>query len=232
MVKSKPIAETKNSRRVKRLPESKKTHPIKEEWQRRKFVDYFAKRRDRAKTPCKWAIYDRDYMIVLTALYTGLRAEDLLQVYVKQLSGGRLDIIENKTTKRQYFELPSVYYSELLDYIKRHDLKPTDTLFRRGNTGGPSATPAVTRQRLDRVIKEAGEAVGIPFKIGMHGLRKTFGYMCRTQWGYSLADIRIFLNLEDEATTEIYIEWDTEDTDKMRAKMDLQKSYRPKAGRR
>lgn len=226
----KPVKQRRGprTRPVKRRVGSNKTHPIKEEWQRLRFVDWFSKRRDRAKTEYKRGLYDRDYMIILTALYTGLRANDLLQLFVSDLNAGKLAIEENKTGKAQYFELPTVYYSEFLAYVKRHDLKPEDQLFRKGKNGQHSADEAqecVTPQRIDRVIKEAAQAVGIPHLVGLHGLRKTFGYMCRTQWGYSLADIRIFYNHANEATSEIYIEWDKEDTDKMRARMDLKKRY-------
>lgn len=70
---------------------------------------------------------------------------------------------------------------------------------------------AVTRQNIDRVIAKATQYAGIKFKVGMHGLRKTFGYCCIVLWGYSPEDVRVFLNHSSVATTEHYIEWSMND---------------------
>lgn len=207
--------ETISHRQVKNAAKgSHKTHPIKDKKMRYDLISYFENRWKTAKSVSKRSIYYRDFMIVLTALYTAFRAEDLLQLQVKDVNKGMVDIKENKTGKEQFFKLPSEYLQFVNEYITSNGLKEDDYLFRSSK---PGAIEAITRQRLDRVIAKGVDAVRIPFRVGMHGLRKTFGYCCITEWGYSPEDVRIFLNHSSTATTELYIEWGFEDVDKLRS---------------
>ena len=195
--------EVKSHRQIKNPKAgSNKTHPIKDRAMRMSFIAWFSSRYENARTEKKRIIYDRDRMIVLTALYTAFRAEDLLQLQVFQVMRGKVDIKENKTGKRQFFTLPPAYVMEIL--------------FKSSKAG---VIEAVTRQRIDRVIQQAVKETKIPFVVGMHGLRKTFGYCCVAEWGYSTEDVRIFLNHSSSATTEHYIEWSYDDIDKMRSQI-------------
>ncbi len=45
----------------------------------------------------------------------------------------------------------------------------------RGNNGAKSEQP-LHRNSVDRILKEAAEALGLNIKVGTHTLRKTFGY--------------------------------------------------------
>lgn len=209
--------EVKSHRQIKNPKAgSNKTHPIKDRATRMSFIGWFSNRYETARTDAKRYIYDRDRMIVLTALYTAFRSEDLLQLQVFQVAKGKVDIKENKTGKHQFFTLPSEYAMEVNAYIRRNDLKEDDYLFKSSKGG---VIEAVTRQRIDRVIQQATKDLKIPFTIGMHGLRKTFGYCCIAEWGYSTEDVRIFLNHSSSATTEHYIEWSYDDIDKMRSQI-------------
>lgn len=209
--------EVKSHRQIKNPKAgSNKTHPIKDRSMRMSFIAWFSNRYEMAKTAKKRYIYDRDRMIVLTALYTAFRAEDLLQLQVFQVVKGKVDIKENKTGKNQFFTLPTEYVMEVNAYIRRNNLQENDYLF-KSTKGG--VIEAVTRQRIDRVIQQATKATEIPFTIGMHGLRKTFGYCCIAEWGYSTEDVRIFLNHSSSATTEHYIEWSYDDIDRMRSQI-------------
>lgn len=195
---------------------SNKTHPIKDRALRMSFIAWFTSRYENARTEKKRIIYDRDRMIILTALYTAFRAEDLLQLQVFQVARGKVDIKENKTGKNQFFTLPTEYVMEINSYIRRNGLQENDYLFKSSKAG---VIEAITRQRIDRVVNQAVNDVKIPFTVGMHGLRKTFGYCCVAEWGYSTEDVRIFLNHSSSATTEHYIEWSYDDIDKMRSQI-------------
>lgn len=209
--------EVKSHRQIKNPKAgSNKTHPIKDRGMRMSFIAWFSNRYEMARTEKKRYIYDRDRMIVLTALYTAFRAEDLLQLQVFQVVKGKVDIKENKTGKNQFFTLPTEYVMEVNAYIRRNNLQENDYLF-KSTKGG--VIEAVTRQRIDRVIQQATKETKIPFTIGMHGLRKTFGYCCIAEWGYSTEDVRIFLNHSSSATTEHYIEWSYDDIDRMRSQI-------------
>lgn len=209
--------ETKSHRQIKNPKAgSNKTHPIKDRSMRMAFIGWFSDRYEKAKTQKKREIYDRDRMVILTALYTAFRAEDLLQLQVFQVAKGMVDIKENKTGKHQFFTLPAEYVMEVNSYIRRNQLKENDYLFKSSKAG---AIEAVTRQRIDRVINQAVKETRIPFVVGIHGLRKTFGYCCVAEWGYSTEDVRIFLNHSSSATTEHYIEWSYDDIDRMRSQI-------------
>lgn len=214
---------TRNSRQVKNIDRQRKTHPIKDSRQRSRFMAYFDERCRLAETPTERYISDRNRMIVLTALYTGLRAEDLLQLKVSQVSSGELlDEIENKTGKEQKYKLPAAYFSHVLQYIERNGLDDADYMFRSRNHKAQarnSMPEAPTQQNMRLVINKACEYAGIRFRVGMHGLRKTFGYCCITLWGYSPEDVRVFLNHSSVATTEHYIEWSMADVDRTRTGM-------------
>lgn len=214
---------TRNSRQVKQIDRMRKTHPIKDAQQRSRFIRFFDQRLSEADNPTSRYIADRNRMIVLTGLYTGLRAEDLLQLKAKQVSTGELMFeVENKTGKEQRYELPASYYAEVIRYIKRNFLQDDDYLFRSRNHKSQTKNggiEAVTRQNIDRVIAKASQSAGIKFKVGMHGLRKTFGYCCITLWGYSPEDVRVFLNHSSVATTERYIEWTMSDIGMSRTTM-------------
>lgn len=209
--------EVKSHRQIKNPKAgSNKTHPIKDRALRMSFIGWFSERYENARTEKKRIIYDRDRMIILTALYTAFRAEDLLQLQVFQVVKGKVDIKENKTGKHQFFTLPTEYVMEINSYIRRNQLQENDYLFKSSKAG---VIEAVTRQRIDRVINQAVKETRIPFVVGMHGLRKTFGYCCVAEWGYSTEDVRIFLNHSSSATTEHYIEWSYDDIDKMRSQI-------------
>lgn len=214
---------TRFSRQVKSIDSMRKTHPIKDAGQRARFIRYFDERVKMASTPTERYIAERNRMIVLTGLYTGLRAEDLLQLKVRQVSAGELlDEVENKTGKEQHYQLPAKYFAEVVKYIRNNFLDENDYMFRSRNHKAQTSKDmivAVTRQNVDRVIAKACEFAGIRHKVGMHGLRKTFGYCCITRWGFSPEDVRVFLNHSSVATTEHYIEWSMGDVGMARSGM-------------
>lgn len=206
---------TVSHRQVKKPGGAKTTHPIKDQERRILFKNWFKNRFEKENNPKKKAIFYRDYMIVMTGLYTAFRAEDLLQLTLKDVSGEWIDVKENKTGKVASFPLSDDYRHALQEYASYLKLGPKDYLF---NSSRPGCIAAVTRQRMDRVVKKACDEVGIGFTVGMHGLRKTFGYCCVSQWGFSTEDVRIFLNHSSAATTEHYIEWSRDDIAKERRK--------------
>ena len=62
--------EVKSHRQIKNPKAgSNKTHPIKDRSMRMAFISWFSDRYENAKTKKKREIYDRDRMVVLTALY-------------------------------------------------------------------------------------------------------------------------------------------------------------------
>ena len=142
------------SRRIKYVAKGKhQTRPVKDKKQVNEILYYLLAKRDRAKQRGNlhrsW-LYDRNYMLVLIGFNTAFRAEDLLQLKVKDLVHGHVCIKENKTGKTQVFNLRKELLEIIRDYgndffprngvelhtktLQNHPLPPHCE--RNGNTSG------------------------------------------------------------------------------------------------
>lgn len=121
---------------------------------------------------------ERDYVLFMTGIYSGLRISDILTLKVKDVKGIRLlKIKEKKTTKVKVFEINPILREVYKEYCK--DKKPNEYLFAsRKRTNG--VHKAITRNRAYVIIKELGEVFGMD-NIASHTMRKTFGYHYYTQ---------------------------------------------------
>jgi integrase len=119
----------------------------------------------------KWALKrfcgQRDYILFLIGINTGLRVGDMVQLKCKELKGKKTVVIkEGKTDKPRKLFLENIY-DELQEYIKTvnsHWLFPS----RKGSK--PITTTQVYRQ-----FQKASEMAEIEH-VGTHTMRKTFGY--------------------------------------------------------
>ena len=68
-------------------------------------------------------------MLVLIGFNTAFRAEDLLQLKVKDLVHGHVCIKENKTGKTQVFNLRKELLEIIRDYVSRNKLTDYDYMF-------------------------------------------------------------------------------------------------------
>lgn len=201
-------------RRVKTAAdENKKTLPIKDVRQQNNLQYYWLSKRDKTKSESKKYIYDRNYFMIFLGLNTAFRCEDLLQLRPHDLDGGYVRIKENKTKKTQNFRMNAQVYQEVKDYVERNNIAPYDYLFRSRQNNGIVA--AITRQQALRVMKEAGKAIGIKYKFGVHSLRKTFGYNYISKGGNVMTLMKMY-NHSSPSTTLLYVMWSNEDTEKER----------------
>lgn len=215
--RSTALKKKSSGRQLKTDKGAHRTDPIKDEADRTRFIDWFYNAVKIAPTPRRKAIADRNLMIILTALNTAFRAEDLLQLRVKDIDRGFISIKENKTGKIQNFSLNSELFQKLTSYIKRHDLERNEYLFKphvKEVDGKPYLEP-VTRQRLNKVINQACWDVGIPYSVGLHGLRKTFGYAYMKNGGKLITLMKMY-NHSNSNTTLRYVEWSIDDVQKER----------------
>lgn len=151
-------------------------------------------------TDMKWSLKkwcsERDYILFILGINTGLRIGDLLNLKTKQLKGKKRVVIqEGKTKKKRTLYLTSIYY-ELQDYIASNE---SEWLFPSRKGDKPISTTQAYRQ-----LVKAGEMVDIPEGIGTHTMRKTFGY-----WHYKqfkdIAELQNILNHTHPKITERYI---------------------------
>ncbi len=112
----------------------------------------------------------RDYVMFMFGIYSGLRICDILQFRVRDVRDK--DFIsrrEKKTKKEKRFPINKELKRILNDYIK--DKRDYEFLFK--NPTKPNSP--ITRQQAYNVLSIAGRQFGLE-NIGTHTLRKTFGY--------------------------------------------------------
>lgn len=205
-------------RRVKKFGGQKETWPIKDPKQLEAFMYHMLKQKETSKTHIKQYQADRNWMLCLIGFNTAFRAEDLLQLRVKDLIQGYVSIIENKTGKAQNFKMNNELFRDISEYVKRNNLSTYDYMFMGQKTtqdGKDYALP-ITRQQAYYIVKDVSKAVGIGFTFGVHSLRKTFGYMFIKNGG-SWQTLTKMYNHDDILVTQRYVMWDIDDAQKERA---------------
>lgn len=124
----------------------------------------------------KWALKrhcsQRDYILFLIGIHTGLRVSDLLQletqtiIKLKRNKRKEFKIKEGKTKKERMINLTSIFdeiylYAQILENTW---LFPS----RKGNQ-------PISKIQAYRQLQKAGDFAGVE-SIGTHTMRKTFGY--------------------------------------------------------
>lgn len=160
----------------------------------------------------KWALKrhcsERDYILFLIGINTGLRVSDLLKLEVdhikrlKKKARKEFLVREGKTKKERMINITSIY-EEVLQYAETIDSK---WLFpsRKGDK-------AISKIQAYRKLQKAGEYAGVD-SIGTHTMRKTFGY-----WFYKqtkdIAMLQDILNHSTQQITLTYIGINKEEKD-------------------
>jgi len=148
----------------------------------------------------KWSLKrhcsERDYILFLIGINTGLRVGDLLKLKVSDVRRKRKVVIkEGKTKKARTINLNNIY-DEIQEYIKTLD---SEWLF-PSRKGDKPITPTQAYRQLNK----AAEMVDITEGIGTHTMRKTFGY-----WFYKqtkdVAKLQKILNHSHPEITLRYI---------------------------
>ena len=149
----------------------------------------------------KWSLKkwcgQRDYIMFLLGINTGLRVSDLLRLKVKDLKGKKKIIVkEGKTNKPRTIHLTNIY-EELNTYLTSLEGKEWVFPSRKGNK-------SISRIQAYRQLNKASEMVDMPDGIGTHTMRKTFGY-----WHYKqfkdVAELQMILNHSHPEITLTYI---------------------------
>ncbi|BCD26935.1 DNA integration/recombination/invertion protein (plasmid) [Bacillus cereus] len=147
----------------------------------------------------KWALKrhcsERDYIMFLIGINTGLRVGDLLKLKVSDVKKKKKVVIqEGKTKKVRQLNLVNIY-DEIQLYVSQID---SEWLFpsRKGDK-------AITPTQAYRQLQKAGEMADID-SVGTHTMRKTFGY-----WFYKqtkdVAKLQDILNHSHPEITMLYI---------------------------
>lgn len=152
----------------------------------------------------KWALKrfcsERDYILFLIGINTGLRVSDILKLKVSQIQSlsrkkRKIFIVkEGKTKKERIINLNSIY-DEVFEYSKSVD---SEWLFPSRKGDKP-----ISAVQAWRVLNKAGSFAEID-SIGTHTMRKTFGYWFYKQT-HDVAMLQEILNHSSPSITLRYI---------------------------
>lgn len=160
----------------------------------------------------------RDYCLFLFGLNTGMRIHDLIHIRVCQVldkSGEILPYLDSAL----YLD-PPIYFNQSLrktlqEVIVDTDLQMNDFLFKSRKSMNP-----ITRQQAYRIIHNTAEAAGIEEAIGMHTLRKTFGYHAYIN-GIAISLIQKRLQHQTTTETRNYLGISNKDTSEIKLNINL-----------
>ncbi|MEH7037184.1 site-specific integrase [Bacillus pseudomycoides] len=149
----------------------------------------------------KWSLKrhcsERDYILFLLGINTGLRVSDLLNLKISDIKGKKkIAVKEGKTKKGRTIHLANIY-EELNNYIGT--IQDTEWLFPSRKGDKP-----ISRIQAYRQLNKASQMVDMIDGIGTHTMRKTFGY-----WYYkrtmNVAKLQMILNHSHPQITLKYI---------------------------
>ena len=155
----------------------------------------------------------RDALMIVMGYTVALRISDLLNLTIAQVlddHGNIRDTIANvreQKTDKKNRDIPLTRETKkflylFLDSLPEYD--KNDYLFRspKPNQKGEFV---ITKQQAHRIIREAAKAVGIPYHVGTHTLRKTCGTFAYEMNPHNLDTIQYMYNHDTSAMTQRYI---------------------------
>lgn len=113
---------------------------------------------------------ERNYIMLITGTYTGLRISDVLKLKVSDVKDKKFIYIrEKKTGKQNIIELNPLLIKAYKNYC--NDKFPDEYLVKSRN----GINRPLTRVQAYNILKEVGVEFGVE-NLGTHTMRKTFGY--------------------------------------------------------
>ncbi|EJE7236592.1 tyrosine-type recombinase/integrase [Clostridium botulinum] len=141
---------------------------------------------------------ERNYILFITGVYTGLRISDILKLKVKDVKDKRFIYLrEKKTSKQNIIEINKLLEKEYKWYCLNKELDEYLIKSREG------VNKSLSRVRAYEIIKNVGKDFGVS-NLGTHTLRKTFGYHYYKQTKDVATLMKIF-NHSDPSITLRYI---------------------------
>lgn len=141
---------------------------------------------------------ERNYMLFIIGIYTGLRISDILKLKVKDVKEKRyIYIREKKTSKQNIIEINKFLEKEFKWYCSD---KENDEYLVKSREG---VNKSISRVQAYNVIKDISKSFRID-NLGTHTLRKTFGYHYYKQTK-DVATLMKMFNHSDPSITLKYI---------------------------
>lgn len=151
---------------------------------------------------------DRNYVMFLLGIYTGLRISDILKLRVKDVIDltNRKDkrkikkqiiLREQKTSKQKIIKINPILKELLEEYVQDKEMYEYLIKSRQG------FNKPISRKRAYEILKELGEIFDVE-SLGCHSMRKTFGYHYYKQTK-DIALLQKIFNHSSPAITLAYI---------------------------
>ena len=137
------------------------------------------------------ALTDTNRLVMRTALHTGLRVGDVLQLHPWQLRP-HFWVTEDKTGKRRQVGLPEPLLSDLRNHAGEYWVFP-----------GRNPRKHHTRQAVWKDVKRAAQAFRLPQNVAPHSFRKVYAVELMKKYG-DIEKVRRALNHNSESVTMIY----------------------------
>lgn len=139
---------------------------------------------------------ERNYILFVTGINSGLRISDILPLRVKDAKRPYFSIREQKTKKQKRIVMTPSLQRELREYVK--DMEDHEFLFKsREGINKP-----IGRSMAYKILREAAEYVSLE-NIGTHTLRKTFGYHFYQQY----KDVALLQEIFNHSSPDITLKY-------------------------
>ncbi|KMP84714.1 integrase [Bacillus cereus] len=140
---------------------------------------------------------ERNYILFLLGINTGLRISDILRLRIRDVEGWSIFIREKKTKKVKEVKMPSELKKAIREYAKG---RPKNEFLIKSRNG---KNKPINRSMAYVILNQAAREFGLE-RIGTHSLRKTYGYHHYKQFK-DVVVLQRMLNHTDQKETLRYI---------------------------
>lgn len=160
---------------------------------------------------------NRNYIMFILGIYTGLRISDILKLRVKDVIDTnnkthkrtikkQITLREQKTSKQKIIKINPILREALEEYVQDKEIYEYIIKSRQG------FNKSITRKRAYEILKELGDMFNVD-SLGCHSMRKTFGYHYYKQTK-DIALLQKIFNHSSPAITLAYIGIDQDRMDR------------------
>ncbi|AUN12794.1 MAG: site-specific integrase [Paraclostridium sordellii] len=160
---------------------------------------------------------NRNYIMFIMGIYTGLRISDILKLRVKDVIDisnktnkrkikKQITLREQKTSKQKIIKINPILREALEEYVQDKEIYEYIIKSRQG------FNKPITRKRAYEILKELGDMFNVDC-LGCHSMRKTFGYHYYKQTK-DIALLQKIFNHSSPAITLAYIGIDQDRMDR------------------
>ncbi len=143
----------------------------------------------------------RDLAIFTLGINTNLRASDIINIKVKQVTGtDELVLTEKKTGKTRRISLNPQVKDTVGKLLESQDYEPEDYLFKSRKKGA-----SLTSTSMSRLVKGWCQTINLKGNYASHTLRKTWGYHQRVTFNVGIPELMVCFNHSTQRQTLDYL---------------------------